>query len=387
MKKLNLYMCFFLCITWLNAQHIRKNYIELAASEITDYNAALQILWNAGSVAQNNHNWFASNHNTHFGTNIHSGGGGQNFTSFHRFMMLHWELMLKQTNPAYDYLNIAYWDWRSDPPKNATPVNSVNLPSFWAYAFLPIANFSTWAGLTRPTSFAAGTSPSLPTFTTYNTALGTSPFLPNFSSNLEGSNHNGPHGYVSGTMGGGFSPRDPIFYSHHSMVDKIWQDWEDQTTGLQSTFPGSPYSIPGYNIVHGWVEDLDANNTKDSRNIPFRISTANPIVNYDVWYAQNGKVILDGANGTDFLVNGNGKIYRYTTNGSPVLGGSIFIGDLFRDPSDNILADTKGGFQVPAGVTAHFRAGGDISLLPGTLINANATSEATFKIITTPNGF
>jgi tyrosinase len=387
MKNIIISLSLVFCINMARGQHIRKNYQEMTAMEITDYDAALQIFWNSGSLAINNHAWFAAMHNTHFGTNIHAGGGGQNFTSFHRFFLLHWELVLQSTAAAYNYLQLPYWDWRMDPPKNATPVNVGTLPGFWAYSFLPITNFSTWTGLTRPTSFAAGNSFMLPTFASYNTALGQSPFLPNFSSDLEGNNHNGPHVYISGTMGGGSSPLDPIFYSHHAMVDKIWQDWEDQATGLQSAYPGSPYSIPGYNIGHGWGDNLDANTCKDSRNIPFRWDFTVPFETHDVWYAENGKVLLDGSNGSDFFVNGNNKIYRYTMNGSPMLGGSMYMGDIYRDAFNNVQPDTKGGFVGPASNSAHFRAGGDITLLPGSAFYSGGGNEYTFGIITAPNGF
>lgn len=384
MKKLFIYLALVYGISMAKAQNIRKNYNEMTSSEISDYNAAIQIFWNGGSTSVNNHNWFALMHNTHFNTNIHSVGGGQNFTSFHRLFMLHWELLLKNTNPAYEYLNIAYWDWREDPTKNGLPTNSTNFPNFWAYSFLPIGNFTSWGTLSRPTSFPSGNS--LPSFTSYNTALAQSVFLPNFSSDLESNNHNGPHVWTGGTMGGGFSPRDPIFFSHHSMVDKIWQDWEDQTAGIQSVFPTSPFAVPIYRTADAWIDNLDANSCADSRTIPFRYTNVNPLVNYDVWYAQHGKVVLDGANNADFVVNGNGKIYRYTTTGSP-LGGQMCIGDLYRDASDNILPDNKGGFTVQAGTSAHFRAGAEIQLMPGSSFIAGGISEVSFKIITTPNGF
>src|SRR6218665_1433680 len=338
MKNILISLSLVFCISMARAQHIRKNYQEMTAMEIADYDAALQIFWNSGSLAMNNHNWFAAMHNTHFGTNIHAGGGGQNFTSFHRFFLLHWELVLKSTNAAYSYLQLPYWDWRVDPPKTAAPVNPGTLPGFWAFSFLPLSNFSTWTGLTRTPSFAPGNSLMLPTMSTYASAMAQSPFFPNFSFDLEGNNHNGPHNYIGGTMASGTSPLDPIFYSHHAMVDKIWQDWEDDLVGQQTTFPSIPYTVPGYNTAHGWNDNLDANSCMDSRIIPFRWDFTVPFEDHDVWYAENGIVILDGANNTDFQVTGNNKIYRYTTNGSPVLGGSIYISDLMR-AGTSVVAD------------------------------------------------
>lgn len=393
MKTIFIYLSLVGCVSLASAQQIRKNYLEMTASEYADYDAALQIIWNGGGTAVGDHSWFANMHATHFFTNMHSGGGGENFTSFHRFFLLHWELMLQNSNPAYSYLNIGYWDWRDDPSKSITVgINPGNAPNFLAYTFLPMSNFTTWTGLTRATTFpppGAG----LPFMANYNLALSRTSFMPpaanNFSQDLEFNNHNSPHGWIAGggTMGNTNSPLDPVFYSHHAMVDKIWQDWEDQNMGIQSVFPASPYIVPGYRTLHGWIDDLDANTCADSRSVPFRDNIMNPFVSYDVWYAENGKVVLDGANGSDFIVNGNGKIYRYTANTPSGLFGSMYIGDVYRDPSNNILPDTKGGFVVPAGVSAHFRAGGDIVMLPGAAFYGSPTEEITFKIITAPNGF
>jgi hypothetical protein len=43
------------------------------------------------------------------------------------------------------------------------------------------------------------------------------------------------------------SPKDPIFYLHHGMVDKLWQDWEDKPN-TTSTYVKT--SMPRYNGTH-----------------------------------------------------------------------------------------------------------------------------------------
>jgi tyrosinase len=42
---------------------------------------------------------------------------------------------------------------------------------------------------------------------------------------LEGTPHNQVHGFVGGVMGGFRSPRDPIFWMHHNMIERIWWEW------------------------------------------------------------------------------------------------------------------------------------------------------------------
>ncbi len=49
-----------------------------------------------------------------------------------------------------------------------------------------------------------------------------------FSNDFErGVVHASPHNWIGGIMGGRSSPADPIFYLHHTFVDKLWHDWEE----------------------------------------------------------------------------------------------------------------------------------------------------------------
>jgi tyrosinase len=42
---------------------------------------------------------------------------------------------------------------------------------------------------------------------------------------LEGGPHNTLHGFVGGNMGSYMSPLDPVFWTHHNMVEAIWVEW------------------------------------------------------------------------------------------------------------------------------------------------------------------
>jgi tyrosinase len=42
---------------------------------------------------------------------------------------------------------------------------------------------------------------------------------------LEGTPHNTVHGFVGGIMNGFQSPRDPIFWMHHNMIERVWWEW------------------------------------------------------------------------------------------------------------------------------------------------------------------
>ena len=42
---------------------------------------------------------------------------------------------------------------------------------------------------------------------------------------LEGTPHNFVHGFVGGVMSSFRSPRDPIFWMHHNMIERVWWEW------------------------------------------------------------------------------------------------------------------------------------------------------------------
>lgn len=48
---------------------------------------------------------------------------------------------------------------------------------------------------------------------------------------LEYSLHNGPHEWIGGNMMPHTSPNDPIFYLHHSNMDRIWAIWQQRLNG------------------------------------------------------------------------------------------------------------------------------------------------------------
>jgi len=48
-----------------------------------------------------------------------------------------------------------------------------------------------------------------------------------FRATMEGLLHGAPHVWISGHMGAFGSPNDPIFFSHHCNVDRIWSLWQD----------------------------------------------------------------------------------------------------------------------------------------------------------------
>ena len=195
------------------------------------------------------------------------------------------------------------------------------------------------------------------------------------------------HGYVGGTMGGGTSPLDPIFYLHHGNIDKLWQQWEDRYTNVQSSFPNGNSGMIHYSPSDGYPFAVTPNSMLDSRSL-LRPAFSGSGRNLDVWFAENGKVLLDGANGSPFVASDVNQVYTYrytaaTSPGSSTFAGSMYVGDVQNDASGNVINDSKGGFEINNNVKCNFLSGGEIVFSPGFL--AKNGSQMVAKIITSPN--
>jgi tyrosinase-like protein len=88
---------------------------------------------------------------------------------------------------------------------------------------------------------------------------------------LEQGPHNYIHGFIGGTMGTLLSPLDPLFWSHHAFLDRLWTQWsakpmstveEDQgydgvpVRPATLTFPGAERRHGGARLVFGFREPV-----------------------------------------------------------------------------------------------------------------------------------
>ena len=276
----------------------------MTSAEKQAYVDALNQLWDEGVIQQ-----FTQFHEAE-APDIHR---SEAFLPWHREFTIRFERELQRVNPD---LSIPYWDWRTD--RSRTPE--------WDQADFLGPFDDSWS-LNRNLGQKERYYP-LPTTEQIDQALA----LPNFSTGgftgrgFGGGSasghmgdvetyHNNVHVWVNGAMLTMASPRDPIFYLHHSMIDKIWKDWAGVTS----------FTI---NALSTWPE-IDPHSLIDSRDLK-------------VWYAENGLVTLD-----QYAVSGEER-YRYT--------GSITAQD----------------FVVPSGTTCTFEAGAEVVLGPG--FNAEAGS-------------
>lgn len=90
---------------------------------------------------------------------------------------------------------------------------------------------------------------------------------------------NGPHmlvhGIIAGHMGTNWSPSDPLFYLHHSNVDRIWTMWQDYWD--HDTTPVDEYSSP-WHYDSEWALD---------RRLPFEQSENLSSWDFRMWYTDS----------------------------------------------------------------------------------------------------
>jgi tyrosinase len=74
---------------------------------------------------------------------------------------------------------------------------------------------------------------------------------------LEGGPHNYIHGFVGGDMGGYHSPLDPVFWTHHNMIECCWYDWNINRKHANTNDPNWLNFTFTENFVHGDGSSVD----------------------------------------------------------------------------------------------------------------------------------
>ncbi|MCM3874455.1 MAG: tyrosinase family protein, partial [Pyrinomonadaceae bacterium] len=91
-----------------------------------------------------------------------------------------------------------------------------------------------------------------------------------FRQQLEGTPHNSGHTYIGGTMGSTASALDPIFWTHHCMIDDCWYKWN---VDLGNNNTNDPAWV---NHVNSHFVDADGNVATATAGI----TTIMPLISY-----------------------------------------------------------------------------------------------------------
>jgi tyrosinase len=160
----------------------------------------------------------------HHQQNARSAQGQELFLPWHRAYLYNFEMAARSQVAE---VTVPWWDWTLGPPRQ-TPI-----PKIFADATVngnrnPLVSFRiTNVPRIQPhdTLRHPGPMTDLPTSDNVSDVLSRTDWS-DFSASLEDL-HDRVHGWVSGDMGiVATAAYDPIFWSHHTMIDRIWWLWQ-----------------------------------------------------------------------------------------------------------------------------------------------------------------
>lgn len=191
---------------------------------------------------------------------------GPAFAPWHRELLKLYEQELAAAAGDPD-LTLPYWDWTKDQAATdpgfpftvdflggdgaGNPSDKVTTGAFsQASGWLLNCDEEGFGFLRR---HFGGDGPGLPTPASVKAALGITPYdsgpwninsvsATSFRNTLEGwvgprQIHNAVHRWVDGSMQPGTSPNDPVFFFHHSNIDRLWAVWEQKNPGATPYLP------------------------------------------------------------------------------------------------------------------------------------------------------
>ncbi len=314
----------------LNGQSIRKDYREMTIAEKAALTDAFFQLRNNGDLINDLslfHAAFFNFDNTfdptrrdiHF--NLPDEPERDIFFTWHRMQIFEVEQAMQDINPM---ISMPFWNSTNDQSLSS---------ALWDDNFMGQFNLA-WNLNRNP-----GAAGALPTPAILNNTFSLTNFLL-FSDAIErGPIHEGAHRWIGGVMMGPPSPRDPLFYLHHTFVDKVWHDWEEinQSSSYIST---SMLRYDGTYSFNGQLLPLiNPNDIVNSRSL-------------GVFYADDQHVKLD-----EYSVSNN-----YNTPETFFYQYEIEICNNFaveKDKSCEVVSENrillKPGFHAANGSTFHAR--------------------------------
>jgi tyrosinase len=148
------------------------------------------------------------------------------FLPWHRIYLLYFERICRKMSGNKDFA-LPYWNWTTNPKVPAP---------FWGDSSNPLFDntrsvgpsdsaSSSWVGAAAIENILSQTS-----FILFGSDQPHTGYFHNADPSggtgmLEGNPHNNIHGWVCGDMCAFMSPLDPVFWTHHNMLDCLWVDW------------------------------------------------------------------------------------------------------------------------------------------------------------------
>eukprot|EP01133_Synstelium_polycarpum_P018882 gene18882-22585_t len=222
----------------------RKEIRKMTTVEFTKYGEALNMLKKIPSTINANDNAsryddFVKIHVENYPT-IH---GCSPLLPWHRWFVRSFELALQEV--ANDTtIAIPYWDWTIDykainqsviltkkyfgdePSVAKTKKNCVTtgIAAHWKSRYDGFDDSDAPTCLTR--LYSPFYMSNIPSPVLLHKIMNQSADFSSLRISVESGPHNNFHHGIGGDMAGDASPNDPMFWSHHSFIDKIWSDWQ-----------------------------------------------------------------------------------------------------------------------------------------------------------------
>jgi tyrosinase len=171
------------------------------------------------------------------------------FFDWHRAYLLYFERICQKLTGNAKF-GLPYWNWNQNPDIN---------PAF----LIPASALFLARNRTSMTGSWAVTTAAL------DPILADTNFF-TFRPQIEGTPHNTVHGYIGGTMGTGGSALDPVFWTHHCMVDYCWAKWNIELGNNNTNDP------TWVSTVNSHFVDADGN----PATVTAGLTTIMPLISY-----------------------------------------------------------------------------------------------------------
>lgn len=215
----------------------RRNADRLTESQLKTVRDSFQAMY--GIEDDRGYGYFAGIHGLPLPISCENAHGTPFFLPWHRAYLYFFERALRDRDPN---AGLVWWDWQTGPARDArlpTPYAKSKAdgkanPLYSAKVTKLALEQGRGGGMqVGPTTRREPGSPAeLPSREEVEDALERSQFI-DFSRTLEGL-HNRVHGWVGGHMGMiPFAAFDPVFWAHHTMIDRIWRLWQLRHPGAR----------------------------------------------------------------------------------------------------------------------------------------------------------
>lgn len=278
---------------------LRKNFVFLTDLERTRLASAFNKVEDSGFLAT-----LADEHDANFNNGIHWGSA---FLPWHRHYLLRLEAELQSVE--HPDVMIPYWDWTRPDSRS---LDTEPWESFFGGRNNSGGEFDAWSYTRGPLPSTTDTRPSrhLPVLVDDPTPAYSIVSELNRSSfaafrSMEARSHVPGHVWTGGTMAGGRSPADPLFWLHHCNIDRLWAIWQRNNPGAEqyNTDPATSDSVPAAMVALNDPMVGGATPASMLDHTAFGYSYATDVRLEAAWEGQGlGRLVTGDATDTDFYI-------------------------------------------------------------------------------------